>query len=261
MRLILQLGSNAEPGCGFSNKRGEINFYGGIVQGNTIFGVGGIANIRKGYQIKQENKSKIYEEEEYVLDSVSLEEFDEHNYVVKNEKTGIRYTNLEKAIEEVPYSDNTILTILNDFELKSNASIEKNKKIVIDLSGKCITNKYMNITNEGFLEIIDSIGEGLIDCERLSITNKNEFIMKGGKIKSSNSYKANHANISECTVLNNINEGIIKFNNGEIEANKTNQTGFSCGIENNDNAKVEIRGGEINCFTDDGECAYRNSKQ
>ena len=180
--------------------------YDGIIQGNTIFGLGIISEIEEEYQIKEENVNG--------YNSIYLEEKEE-TYIVKNENTNKEYTSMQQAIDEANENEETTLTILKDFILQAKFEVPENRSIILNLDGNTITNKYWQIINNGELIIKDFSSEGSIICENVlkGIYNKGNLLVEGGIVSSSSYiysygiYNSGTVNVSGGTVSSSSSRG------------------------------------------------------
>ena len=97
------------------------------------------------------------------------------------------YDNVAKAIEAVPVGEEvSTVKMLADY---GSISIPEGKNIKLDLNGKELTGFYRGIQNEGKLDIIDSLGGGMIIGKNsYGIINSDNGIVKlyGGEIQGKN---------------------------------------------------------------------------
>ena len=209
-------------GYGIYNPNGTLNYYDGKIQGKDIALNGKI--------------SEIEELTELVISTETVEDEELQTLILKQIATnavtmnGTEYESLSKAIKASGSTQNTI-KLLRDIGLSSDAIIEANQNIIIDLNGYTISN-YNAITNKGTLKIIDSSA---------GQTGKIINTILGTAISNIGTMELNSGNISD-SAYGIKNTGTLNITGGTIQNN-------SYGIYNDANGTVTITSGEITSNT------------
>lgn len=131
---------------GVYNETGTINFYDGILKGQTNGYYGTINNIPTDYFIT--SSDEIIEEQTYITNYL-----EQQTDIVLNETTNTSYVNLQTAIDEA--NGNDTLKLLKNSKIYYTLTIAADDIITLDTNGyELYTTK--TITNNGTLNIIDS---------------------------------------------------------------------------------------------------------
>ena len=233
-------------GYGIKNLNGNLEFYNGIIQGDTTL-IGTITKIRDGYEVRNgiiEGKSSLY-----------LAEKVDKGYIVQIE--GEKYKSLQEAINTIRDNEEKTIEVLQNFEL--NETIEFNKNVKLDLKGKTINNKYYKIENTGNLRIVDTssiVGNIQNTNEMIGIFNSKDgnLVLEKGKITSSKycgiyNIATGSVTIAGGTVsggmygIYNEGEGSVEITEGTIIWNGNSGT---YGIYNKSKGNVRVTGGTVN---------------
>lgn len=214
----------------YNSSLGTVNFYDGIIQEGKRSEVlsGNISEIESGYKIVE---STINGD-----NAIYLEKNTEQDYIAQIDN--IKYETLQEAIESIPEEEQKTIIILKDFELTE--SINFNRKIILDLNGKIITNNYFKIENIGDLLITDSTSErkGTIKTSSsLGILNT-----EGGLEIAGGNINCEAATSSTYGIYN--QEGTVKITGGNVNSSNTNYNS-TYGIYNK-NGTIEITDGSVN---------------
>lgn len=218
---------------GVNNFDGIFGFYDGSIQGLESDITTNFTKIEECYELAEE----IIGENIKLYLTPKKEES-----VIENTITKKQYNSIQEAINEVTENENE-LKVLKDINITNEFSVPEGVKVIIDLNGKNITNKYFSITNYGNLEIFDNI-DGKIINKKTVILNKGQ-----GTIKFKN------INIDiDLTLIEREVYGICNYNAGSIIMEETNlniqknEEDFYQlhGVLNKSNGTINIENGEIN---------------
>lgn len=234
---------------------GIVNYYDGSITGATNQSIyGNINEVEQEYDIVKTTDTSL-KTETAQLKSIPI---------IINTTTNTEYYNIKDAISDIQEHGN--LQLLRNATILSTVDtiiINNDKNVVLDLNGYTLSvGKEDLIQNLGILEIIDNSTEktgcinssasNLIVNEKDAILNLNEFKLACVKdsttiIQNKGELNVNQANISSSnesvTVINNIEDGTIVFNNGTI----TMTGNQSIGISNESTKDVTIKDGIITC--------------
>ena len=118
-------------GTSIYSKEGNIEFYNGSLIGNIAL-KGYFIKIRDGYQIKKEKND---------FEVLYLTKKDKVTDIVQID--GVKYNNLQEAIDSINGEEQKTIQLINNFEL--GQCICFNKNLILDLNGFTITNNYYKI--------------------------------------------------------------------------------------------------------------------
>ena len=231
-KLIITSTSSNAHGIGIKNDLGIVQFYNGMIRGSKKAIVGGITEIREGYQIENqtiENKDCVFLKEKTTEKIVQI--------------GSVQYDSLQEAINSIPENQKETIQVLKDFELKE--TIKFDKDIILDLNGKVITNKLVRIENIGNLEITDTTEEKLGEIRAISAgigiynTNKGYLKLSNGTVSYSENYALNNN-----PAIYNTGIGTVEMIGGKIDC-KMSYDGFSIGVFNVSQGNCIMTGGEI----------------
>ncbi len=228
-------------GYAIYNELGTVNFYDGILKGKIDTIYGRISNIENGYEIvvdELEGYKRNYLGQQYVAQIGSE-----------------NYFTIESAINSIPEEnvDPQTIKIINEIiDLAQEDLVLGNRKIILDLNGYNV-NLTRTIVNSAELYIIDTSVEnkGVIRInkagslvETFSAINNTGLLEVSAKIETRARYT---------TAIKNEENGILELLEGSNLVSSYDQSYM---IVNNDNATVELKGGQISVSSDEYEYIY-----
>ena len=199
---------------------GTVNFYDGILKGQTAAYYGGIKNIADGYA--EEFGEEIVDGNTYITDILVKE-----TEAVINETTNTKYIKLSDAINNA--SENDTLKLLKS--VSAYYEINNSGNITLDLNGYSISTSY-GIKNTNALNIIDTSDN---HNGKVYIKTSFELFNNTGTL---NINDISLENIStEKNIILNDGTGVITLNNVSINTLQ--------GIKNNTNATLNMNNSTI----------------
>ena len=199
---------------------GTVNFYDGILKGQTAAYYGGIKNIADGYA--EEFGEEIVDGNTYITDILVKE-----TEVIINETTNTKYIKLSDAINSA--SENDTLKLLKS--VSAYYEINNSGNITLDLNGYSISTSY-GIKNTNALNIIDTSDN---HNGKVYIKTSFELFNNTGTL---NINDISLENIStEKNIILNDGTGVITLNNVSINTLQ--------GIKNNTNATLNMNNSTI----------------
>ena len=227
---------------------GKVNFYDGIVSGESGAFSGTINEVEPGYKIVT-NKTD-------TLTSATLTLVgDDEKVAVLN---GINFTSLQDAINSASDTNESIITLYKDVTFESNITVPANKNIKLYLNGYILNKGSYDFTGEGKITVIDgtstnalaSIMESVKEVLNIEGIKKNIIIYEmddGSAISSESTYKLYKDNeeviLEEDTIgiysVGNSNDEIRSANN-KIYINELPKGKYKLIGDNNKEVKFEI---------------------
>ena len=222
-------------GLNNTNNNATINFYDGLLIGNTAHS-GSITNLEDNYEIINETVDGL--ENEYL----------DRTYVMQNitKSTQDKYYTIQEAIDDASNGDTLLLLRKASVLPNENAVVVgSTKDITIDLNGYLITtNNSLFLTNNGKLTMTDntktsdSVGTGGITSNISKIfENNGTLTFEGGTYLKTLDYTTNNLLVNTGKVV--INNGKLTMSNSLFGANL---------IENTN--EIEINGGEVSTYVE-----------
>ena len=124
---------------------GKVNFYDGVVSGESGAFYGTVNEVEPGYKIVT-NKTD-------TLTSATLSLVgDDEKVAVLN---GINFTSLQDAINSASDTNESIITLYKDVTFESNITVPANKNIKLYLNGYILNKGSYDFTGEGKITVID----------------------------------------------------------------------------------------------------------
>ena len=207
---------------GVSNSdSGKVNFYDGIVSGETGAFYGTVNEVEPGYKIVT-NKTD-------TLTSATLTLVgDDEKVAVLN---GINFTSLQDAINSASDTNESIITLYKDVTFESNITVPANKNIKLYLNGYTLNKGSYDFTGEGKITVIDgtstnalaNIMESVKEVLNIEGIKKNIIIYEmddGSTISSESTYKLYKDN--EEVILEEDAIGIYSVGNSNDEIRSAN---------------------------------------
>ena len=200
---------------------GKVNFYDGIVSGESGAFSGTINEVEPGYKIVT-NKTD-------TLTSATLTLVgDDEKVAVLN---GINFTSLQDAINSASDTNESIITLYKDVTFESNITVPANKNIKLYLNGYTLNKESYDFTGEGKITVIDgtstnalaSIMESVKEVLNIEGIKKNIIIYEmddGSAISSESTYKLYKDN--EEVMLEEDAIGIYSVGNSNDEVRSAN---------------------------------------
>ena len=200
---------------------GKVNFYDGIVSGESGAFSGTINEVEPGYKIVT-NKTD-------TLTSATLTLVgDDEKVAVLN---GINFTSLQDAINSASDTNESIITLYKDVTFESNITVPANKNIKLYLNGYILNKGSYDFTGEGKITVIDgtstnalaSIMESVKEVLNIEGIKKNIIIYEmddGSAISSESTYKLYKDN--EEVILEEDAIGIYSVGNSNDEIRSAN---------------------------------------
>ena len=234
---------------GVSNSgSGKVNFYDGIVSGESGAFYGTINEVEPGYKIVT-NKTD-------TLTSATLTLVgDDEKVAVLN---GINFTSLQDAINSASDTNESIITLYKDVTFESNITVPANKNIKLYLNGYTLNKVSYDFTGEGKITVIDgtstnalaNIMESVKEVLNIEGIKKNIIIYEmddGSAISSESTYKLYKDNeevmLEEDAIgiysVGNSNDEIRSANN-KIYINELPKGKYKLIGDNNKEVKFEI---------------------
>ena len=234
---------------GVSNSdSGKVNFYDGIVSGETGAFYGTVNEVEPGYKIVT-NKTD-------TLTSATLTLVgDDEKVAVLN---GINFTSLQDAINSASDTNESIITLYKDVTFESNITVPANKNIKLYLNGNTLNKGSYDFTGEGKITVIDgtstnalaNIMESVKEVLNIEGIKKNIIIYEmddGSAISSESTYKLYKDNeevmLEEDAIgiysVGNSNDEIRSANN-KIYINELSKGKYKLIGDNNKEVKFEI---------------------
>mgnify|MGYP001011813836 CR=1 FL=1 len=227
---------------------GKVNFYDGIVSGESGAFYGTINEVEPGYKIVT-NKTD-------TLTSATLTLVgDDEKVAVLN---GINFTSLQDAINSASDTNESIITLYKDVTFESNITVPANKSIKLYLNGYILNKGSYDFTGEGKITVIDgtstnalaNIMESVKEVLNIEGINKNIIIYEmddGSAISSESTYKLYKDNeevmLEEDAIgiysVGNSNDEIRSANN-KIYINELPKGKYKLIGDNNKEVKFEI---------------------
>ena len=227
---------------------GKVNFYDGIVSGESGAFSGTINEVEPGYKIVT-NKTD-------TLTSATLTLVgDDEKVAVLN---GINFTSLQDAINSASDTNESIITLYKDVTFESNITVPANKNIKLYLNGYTLNKESYDFTGEGKITVIDgtstnalaSIMESVKEVLNIEGIKKNIIIYEmddGSAISSESTYKLYKDNeevmLEEYAIgiysVGNSNDEIRSANN-KIYINELPKGKYKLIGDNNKEVKFEI---------------------
>ena len=201
---------------------GKVNFYDGIVSGESGAFSGTINEVEPGYKIVT-NKTD-------TLTSATLTLVgDDEKVAVLN---GINFTSLQDAINSASDTNESIITLYKDVTFESNITVPANKNIKLYLNGYTLNKGSYDFTGEGKITVIDgtstnalaSIMESVKEVLNIEGIKKNIIIYEmddGSAISSESTYKLYKDN--EEVMLEEDAIGIYSVGNSNDEIRSANK--------------------------------------
>ena len=174
-----------------NNNNGILNFYDGVIKGETGAIYGSVTEVEPGYKIVTNNVENL---ENATLILVG----DDEKVAVLN---GMNFTKLQDAINSASDSAESVITIYANITLDSNIIVPAGKNIKIYLNGYTITKGNYDFTGKGKVTLIEgtaatnalaSIIENVKEVLNIDEIKKNIIIYEmddGSKITSEKTYK------------------------------------------------------------------------
>lgn len=227
---VNKLENQSKRAYGIYSNAGNINFYDGIIQGKTRYGMSQINEVEEGYQLKEENIDE--------FNSIYLVEKEEVD-IVENIETSKAYTSIREAIRDGNNMNEIQLRLLCDANLNESIIIEQGENVTLDLAGKNIINEHWKIGNKGIFTIKNSSTGGKIECRETSvgILNEGSLIIDKGVIIS----RCGEKTIDDKLIAV-YNTGTVNLQGGII-SNESVTSGY--GISNTGLGKINVIDGEI----------------
>ena len=207
---------------GVSNENsGKVNFYDGIVSGESGAFYGTVNEVEPGYKIVT-NKTD-------TLTSATLTLVgDDEKVAVLN---GINFTSLQDAINSASDTNESIITLYKDVTFESNITVPANKNIKLYLNGYTLNKGSYDFTGEGKITVIDgtstnalaNIMESVKEVLNIEGIKKNIIIYEmddGSAISSESTYKLYKDN--EEVILEEDAIGIYSVGNSNDEIRSAN---------------------------------------
>ena len=207
---------------GVSNENsGKVNFYDGIVSGESGAFYGTVNEVEPGYKIVT-NKND-------TLTSATLTLVgDDEKVAVLN---GINFTSLQDAINSASDTNESIITLYKDVTFESNITVPANKNIKLYLNGYTLNKGSYDFTGEGKITVIDgtstnalaNIMESVKEVLNIEGIKKNIIIYEmddGSAISSESTYKLYKDN--EEVILEEDAIGIYSVGNSNDEIRSAN---------------------------------------
>ena len=207
---------------GVSNSdSGKVNFYDGIVSGESGAFYGTVNEVEPGYKIVT-NKTD-------TLTSATLTLVgDDEKVAVLN---GINFTSLQDAINSASDTNESIITLYKDVTFESNITVPANKNIKLYLNGYTLNKGSYDFTGEGKITVIDgtstnalaNIMESVKEVLNIEGIKKNIIIYEmddGSAISSESTYKLYKDN--EEVILEEDAIGIYSIGNSNDEIRSAN---------------------------------------
>ena len=234
---------------GVSNSdSGKVNFYDGIVSGESGAFYGTVNEVEPGYKIVT-NKTD-------TLTSATLTLVgDDEKVAVLN---GINFTSLQDAINSASDTNESIITLYKDVTFESNITVPANKNIKLYLNGYTLNKGSYDFTGEGKITVIDgtstnalaNIMESVKEVLNIEGIKKNIIIYEmddGSAISSESTYKLYKDNeevmLEEDAIgiysVGNSNDEIRSANN-KIYINELPKGKYKLIGDNNKEVKFEI---------------------
>ena len=234
---------------GVSNSdSGKVNFYDGVVNGETGAFYGTVNEVEPGYKIVT-NKTD-------TLTSATLSLVgDDEKVAVLN---GINFTSLQDAINSASDTNESIITLYKDVTFESNITVPANKNIKLYLNGYTLNKGSYDFTGEGKITVIDgtstnalaNIMESVKEVLNIEGIKKNIIIYEmddGSTISSESTYKLYKDNeeviLEEDAIgiysVGNSNDEIRSANN-KIYINELSKGKYKLIGDNNKEVKFEI---------------------
>ena len=200
---------------------GKVNFYDGIVSGESGAFYGTINEVEPGYKIVT-NKTD-------TLTSATLTLVgDDEKVAVLN---GINFTSLQDAINSASDTNESIITLYKDVTFESNITVPANKNIKLYLNGYTLNKGSYDFTGEGKITVIDgtstnalaNIMESVKEVLNIEGIKKNIIIYEmddGSAISSESTYKLYKDN--EEVILEEDAIGIYSVGNSNDEIRSAN---------------------------------------
>ena len=227
---------------------GKVNFYDGIVGGESGAFYGTVNEVEPGYKIVT-NKTD-------TLTSATLTLVgDDEKVAVLN---GINFTSLQDAINSASDTNESIITLYKDVTFESNITVPANKNIKLYLNGYTLNKGSYDFTGEGKITVIDgtstnalaNIMESVKEVLNIEGIKKNIIIYEmddGSAISSESTYKLYKDNeevmLEEDTIgiysVGNSNDEIRSANN-KIYINELPKGKYKLIGDNNKEVKFEI---------------------
>ena len=207
---------------GVSNDSGKVNFYDGIVSGESGAFYGTVNEVEPGYKVVT-NKVD-------TLTSATLALVgDDEKVAVLN---GINFSSLQDAINSASDTTESIITLYKDVIFDSNITAPANKNIKLYLNGHTLNKGSYDFTGEGKITVIDgtstnalaSIIENVKEVLNIGGINKNIIIYEmddGSAISSESTYKLYKDN--EEVMLEEDAIGIYSVGNSNDEIRSANK--------------------------------------
>ena len=207
---------------GVSNDSGKVNFYDGVVSGESGAFYGTLNEVEPGYKIVT-NKTDS-------LTSATLTLIgDDEKVAVLN---GINFSSLQDAINSASDTDESVITLYKDVIFDSNITVPANKNIKLYLNGHTLNKGSYDFTGEGKITVIDgtstnalaSIIENVKEVLNIGGINKNIIIYEmddGSAISSESTYKLYKDN--EEVMLEEDAIGIYSVGNSNDEIRSSNK--------------------------------------
>ena len=208
---------------GVSNSdSGKVNFYDGIVSGETGAFYGTVNEVEPGYKVVT-NKVD-------TLTSATLALVgDDEKVAVLN---GINFSSLQDAINSASDTTESIITLYANIVFDSNITVPANKNIKLYLNGYTLNKGSYDFTGEGKITVIDgtstnalaSIIENVKEVLNIGGINKNIIIYEmddGSAISSESTYKLYKDN--EEVMLEEDAIGIYSLGNSNDEIRSANK--------------------------------------
>ena len=227
---------------------GKVNFYDGIVSGESGAFSGTINEVEPGYKIVT-NKTD-------TLTSATLTLVgDDEKVAVLN---GINFTSLQDAINSASDTNESIITLYKDVIFESNITVPANKNIKLYLNGYTLNKGSYDFTGEGKITVIDgtstnalaNIMDSVKEVLNIEEMKKNIIIYEmddGSTISSESTYKLYKDNeevmLEEDAIgiysVGNSNDEIRSANN-KIYINELPKGKYKLIGDNNKEVKFEI---------------------
>ena len=207
---------------GVSNDSGKVNFYDGVVSGESGAFYGTLNEVEPGYKIVT-NKTDS-------LTSATLTLIgDDEKVAVLN---GINFSSLQDAINSASDTDESVITLYKDVTFDSNITVPANKNIKLYLNGYTLNKGSYDFTGEGKITVIDgtstnalaSIIENVKEVLNIGGIKKNIIIYEmddGSAISSESTYKLYKDN--EEVMLEEDAIGIYSVGNSNDEIRSANK--------------------------------------
>ena len=227
---------------------GKVNFYDGVVSGESGAFYGTVNEVEPGYKIVT-NKTD-------TLTSATLSLVgDDEKVAVLN---GINFTSLQDAINSASDTNESIITLYKDVTFESNITVPANKNIKLYLNGYTLNKGSYDFTGEGKITVIDgtstnalaNIMESVKEVLNIEGIKKNIIIYEmddGSAISSESTYKLYKDNeevmLEEDAIgiysVGNSNDEIRSANN-KIYINELPKGKYKLIGDNNKEVKFEI---------------------